>query len=68
MSSSDNRKLMDHVQQVLRVKHYAISTEKTYYDWIRQYVKFHKMQGSIGSQITDHRSQIIGSDSIDTKA
>jgi len=44
MSSSDNRKLMDHVQQVLRVKHYAISTEKTYCDWIRQYVKFHKMQ------------------------
>jgi hypothetical protein len=33
MSSSDNRKLMDHVQQVLRVKHYAISTEKTYCDW-----------------------------------
>jgi hypothetical protein len=44
MSSSDNRKLMDHVQQVLRVKHYAISTEKIYCDWIRQYIKFHKMQ------------------------
>ena len=44
MSSSDNRKLMDHVQQVLRVKHYAISTEKTYCDWIRQYIKFHRMQ------------------------
>jgi len=35
---------MDHVQQVLRVKHYAISTEKTYCDWIRQYIKFHRMQ------------------------
>ena len=44
MSSSDDRKLMDRVQQVLRVKHYAISTEKTYCDWIRQYIKFHKMQ------------------------
>jgi len=29
MSSPDNRKLMGHVQQVLRVKHYAISTERT---------------------------------------
>jgi len=29
---------------VLIIKYYAISTERTYCDWIRQYVKFHKVQ------------------------
>jgi len=44
MSTPNKQKLMDHVQQVLRVKHYAFSTERTYCDWIRQYIKFHRMQ------------------------
>jgi len=43
MSSSGNRTLMGHVQQVLCIKHYAISTEKTYCDWVRQSIKFHKV-------------------------
>jgi integron integrase len=43
MSMTNNLKLMDHVKQVLRVKHYAISTERSYCDWIKQYIKFHKM-------------------------
>ncbi len=34
-------KLMDAVQDALRVKNYAYSTEKTYLHWIRQYVRFH---------------------------
>ena len=34
-------KLMDAVQDALRVKNYAYRTEKTYMHWIRQYVRFH---------------------------
>lgn len=34
---------MDDVRQVMRLNHYSIHTERTYSDWIRQYVKFHKM-------------------------
>ena len=34
-------KLMDAVQDALRVKNYAYRTEKTYLHWIRQYVRFH---------------------------
>ena len=33
-------KLMDQVKQVLRYHHYAYRTEKTYCDWIVQYLKF----------------------------
>jgi hypothetical protein len=30
-------KLMDQVREVLRLKHYAIRTERCYCDWIRRY-------------------------------
>jgi hypothetical protein len=35
------RKLLDHVRDTLRVKHYSIRTEKTYVSWIRRYILFH---------------------------
>jgi hypothetical protein len=28
----------------LRIKHYAIRTEQAYCDWIKRYVRFHKMR------------------------
>ena len=37
-------KLLDQVREVMRLKHYAIRTEKAYCDWIKRYVKFHKMR------------------------
>jgi hypothetical protein len=37
-------KLMDQVREVLRIKHYAIRTEQPYCDWIKRYVRFHKMR------------------------
>jgi Phage integrase, N-terminal SAM-like domain len=37
-------KLMDQVREVLRLKHYAIRTERCYCDWIRRYVHFHGMR------------------------
>jgi len=35
------KKLLDQVRDVLRVKHYAYSTEKTYVFWIRRYILYH---------------------------
>jgi integron integrase len=35
-------KLLDRVRWHLRVKRYSIRTEKTYVDWIRRYILFHK--------------------------
>lgn len=43
MAVPKNRKLLDDVKQVMRLKHYSIHTERIYCDWIKQYVKFHKM-------------------------
>ena len=37
-------KLLDQVREVMRLKHYAIRTERSYVDWIRRYVKFHNMR------------------------
>jgi len=37
-------KLMDQVREVLRLKHYSIRTERCYCDWIRRYIRFHKMR------------------------
>ncbi len=37
-------KLLDQVREVMRLKHYSLRTETSYCDWIRRYVKFHKMR------------------------
>ncbi len=34
-------KLLDQVRDVMRLKHYAISTERTYTSWIKQFIFFH---------------------------
>lgn len=43
MSVPTNGKIMDDVRRVLRVNHYSIHTEKIYCDWIKQFIKFHKL-------------------------
>jgi hypothetical protein len=35
------RKLLDHLRDAMRVKHYSYSTEKTYVHWIRRFILFH---------------------------
>ncbi|PMB17675.1 phage integrase N-terminal SAM-like domain-containing protein, partial [Fischerella thermalis] len=35
------KKLLEQVQDVIRVKHYSYQTEKTYIYWIRRYILFH---------------------------
>jgi hypothetical protein len=37
-------KLLDHVRNVLRLHHYSIHTERSYLDWIKRYVHFHRMR------------------------
>lgn len=37
-------KLIEAVRQALRVKNYALKTEKTYIHWIRQYLRFHDLK------------------------
>jgi integron integrase len=35
------KKLLDRVREILRLRHYSRSTEKTYVFWIRRYILFH---------------------------
>jgi hypothetical protein len=37
-------KLLDQVRNVLRLHHYSIHTERSYIDWIKRYVHFHRMR------------------------
>lgn len=34
-------KLLDHVRDRIRVKHYSIRTEQAYVDWIKRFIWFH---------------------------
>lgn len=44
MSDPKPKKLLDQVREALRTKHYSYRTEKTYVDWIKRYIIFHKKQ------------------------
>lgn len=35
-------RLLDQVRNAIRVRHMALSTEKAYVDWIRQFILFHE--------------------------
>ncbi|WP_339805399.1 site-specific integrase [uncultured Marinobacter sp.] len=37
-------RLRDQVRTVIRVNHYSIRTEKTYWYWIRYFIRFHQMR------------------------
>ena len=32
------KKLLDHLREVIRLKHYAYRTEETYVQWVRRYI------------------------------
>lgn len=40
-ASAGKTKLRERVRAVARFKHYALRTEETYWDWIRQFILFH---------------------------
>jgi hypothetical protein len=37
-------KLLEHVREVIRFKHYSLRTERTYLDWIKRFIVFHGKQ------------------------
>jgi len=39
----ESGRLLHQVRDVLRLHHYSIHTERSYVDWIKRYVQFHKM-------------------------
>jgi site-specific recombinase XerD len=39
---SDQPKLLDRVRSIARLRHFSLSTEKTYADWIRRFILFHR--------------------------
>ena len=44
MSTENKGKLLDEVRRKMRLLHYSIHTERSYCDWIRRFVKFHRMK------------------------
>lgn len=43
MSIKKEKRLLDEVRDVMRLKHYSIHTERSYCDWIKRFVAYHKM-------------------------
>lgn len=46
-SQDQNPKLLDLVRRVMRLHPYSIHTERSYIDWIKRYVHFHKMSSRV---------------------
>ncbi len=44
MDKRNKTNILDEVRRVMRVKNYSIHTERSYCDWIRRFILFHKMQ------------------------
>src|SRR5205807_8766152 len=42
--SKHNLRLIDRVGNVMRLKHYSLRTERTYWDWIERFIRFHGMR------------------------
>ena len=43
-SQGPTPRLLDQVRSIMRLHHYSIHTERSYLDWIKRYVLFHRMQ------------------------
>lgn len=44
MSRAKEKKILDQVREVMRFHHYSIHTERSYCDWIKRFIQFHKMK------------------------
>ena len=62
MSTQKERKLMDEVRDVMRLHHYSIHTERTYCDWIKRYVLFHKMKSREDLTDGEHKIELFLTD------
>lgn len=45
MSRPKEKRLLAEVRDVMRLKHYSIHTERSYSDWIKRFVQYHRMTG-----------------------
>lgn len=43
-TESRSPRLFDRIREVIRLKHYSLSTEKTYISWVKRYLLFHNMR------------------------
>ncbi|WP_064029790.1 phage integrase N-terminal SAM-like domain-containing protein [Methylomonas koyamae] len=43
LSSAKSSTLLDDVRRIVRLKHYSLHTERLYCEWIKQFVKFHRL-------------------------
>jgi hypothetical protein len=50
-------KLMDQVREVMRLKHYALRTERCYCDWVRRYVRFLDMKSRTNLESGEAKSR-----------
>ncbi len=39
------KKLLEQMRDVMRVKHYRLRTERTYCDWVERFIRFHAQAG-----------------------
>src|SRR5947209_2323411 len=42
--SKPNPKLIEQVRNIMRLKHYSLRTERSYWDWIERFIRFHGMR------------------------
>jgi len=42
--SGKQKKLLDQVRDLMRLKHYSLRTERSYCDWIERFIRFHQMR------------------------
>jgi len=35
------KKLLDQMRDLMRVKHYSLRTERSYCDWVERFIRFH---------------------------
>ena len=55
-SQDQKPKILDQVRDTMRLHHYSIHTERTYIDWIKRYIAFHRMKSR--DDLADGESKI----------
>jgi hypothetical protein len=56
-TKAQKTKILDQIRQVLRLHHYSIHTERTYLDWIKRYIPFHRMKSRDDSAQGENKTE-----------
>lgn len=43
-AAGKEKKLLEQMRDVMRLKHYSLRTERTYCDWVARYIRFHRLR------------------------